>query len=192
MTLGDFFDLIRVYRGQAPLSSASLKESPGTGVIMGAQVLPGGRPSPALEARTRHGAALYKKGVVNLLVPTGGLGEYPPTEAGLMLGILSGEGVPDKAVLLEEKALNTWDSAVLVTEICRDQEIGAVRIITDPLHCVRTVWAFRKLGLVAIAEPAYNSPMWRKPWSRGSQLFREFGALAWYKIRHGAGLRSRL
>ena len=186
MVLKEFFDLLRVYRGHAP-SATCPGNAPDVAVIMGAQVLPGGRPSPALEARVRHGAALYRRGVVDLLIPTGGLGEHPPAEARLMLGILLDEGVPDKAVILEDEALNTRDSAVLIAKMVRARKFEGVRVATDPLHCVRTVWAFRRAGLSACAEPTYDSPVWRKPWSRRGHLVREFGALAWYKILYKAG-----
>jgi len=70
-------------------------------------------------------------------------------------------------------------------------ELGAVLVVTDPLHCIRTVAAFRRAGLRAAAEPVYSSPMWREKWSRRGQFVRESGALVWYRIRHGVGARSR-
>ncbi|MDP8939902.1 MAG: YdcF family protein [Actinomycetota bacterium] len=185
--LRDLWMLWRVYRGGS-LALAG-EAAPRTAVIMGAQVLRGGRPSPALEARTRHAARLYAEGKLDLLVPTGGLGEHPPREAVLMRDILWREGVPDGAVLLEDEAVNTWDSAVRLAEISRKQQIGGVRVVTDPLHCVRTVWAFREVGLEAWVEPAYDNPMWRKPWSRWGQLIREAVALVWYRVRYRVGSR---
>ena len=160
--------------------------------IMGAQVLRGGRASRTLDARVRHAARLLRSGDVELLIPTGGLGEHPPKEAALMAEILSSEGVPREAILPEDAALNTWDSAVRVARISEDNDIECVRVITDPLHCVRTVWAFEVAGLGALAEPAYESPMWRKPWSRRSQLVREAVALVWYRLRYGTMSRKRL
>jgi uncharacterized SAM-binding protein YcdF (DUF218 family) len=69
--------------------------------------------------------------------------------------------------------------------------IEGVLVVTDPLHCVRTVAAFEKAGLGAWAEPVYSSPMWRARWMRRGQLAREIGALIWYRIRYGVGSRSR-
>ncbi len=125
------------------------------------------------------------------MIPTGGLGEYPPKEADLMANILLSQDVSAEAILPEDAALNTWDSAVRVARICKDKDIGCVRIVTDPLHCVRTIWAFEVAGLGALAEPAYDSPMWRKPWSRRGQLFREAVALVWYRIRYGDASRKQ-
>jgi len=160
-------------------------------VVLGTQVLPGGRPSRTLEARVRWAARLYAEGEAGLLIPTGGIGEHPPSEAEVMARILREEGVPEDAVLLEDRALNTWDSARLVARMADRLGVKSVVVVTDPLHCVRTVAAFERAGLIAWAEPVYGSPMWSRRWLRLGQLAREMVALAWYGIRYGVGSRSR-
>ena len=180
--------LFDVYRGgKLPPMLGEEPESTRVAVILGTQVLSDGRPSRTLEARVWHAAGLYKEGRVGLLVPTGGLGDHPPSEAEVMARILREAGVPEDAVLLEERALNTWDSARLVAGMADKLGVRSVVVVTDPLHCVRTVAAFRKAGLMAWAEPVYSSPMWRGEWLRRGQLVREIGALAWYRIRYGVG-----
>ena len=183
--------LLGVYRG------GTLPRMPDEGagdtrvaVVLGTQVLPGGRPSRTLEARVRRAARLYAEGKAGLLIPTGGIGEYPPSEAEVMAGVLREEGVPEDAVLLEDRALNTWDSARLVARMADKLGVKSVVVVTDPLHCVRTVAAFERAGLNAWAEPVYGSPMWRGRWLRRGQLAREMLALAWYGIRYGVGSRS--
>lgn len=161
-----------------------------TGVVMGAQVLSGGWPSRTLAARTRRAAHLYAQGAFDLLIPTGGIGQYPPSEAEVMAGILKRCGVPESAVLLERRASNTRDSARRVAEMLRLRGIEEILVITDPLHCVRTIAAFEEMGIVARAEPVYDSPMWSKRWSRLGQLAREAVALAWYRTKYGIGARS--
>lgn len=184
--LRDLRDLLGVYRGErVPPACGDAGERPRVGVVLGAQVLPGGRPSRTLEARVRHAARLYEEGELDLLIPTGGLGEHPPSEAEIMARILRDCGVPDEALLLEDRARNTRDSGVLVAAIARKLGVTEVRAITDPLHCVRTVRTFRAAGLPACAEPVYGSPMWRVPWMRRGQLVREAVATAWYRVRYG-------
>ncbi len=175
-------ELLRVYGG------GSFSRTPGEGsvevaVVLGAQVLPGERASRTLEARVRHAARLYAEGRVDLIIATGGLGEHPPSEAEIMARILLEHGVPEDAILREDRALSTWDSARLVAKMARGLGIEGVLVVTDPLHCVRTVAAFERAGLPAWGEPVYGSPMWRKKWNRRGQLVREIGALVWYKIR---------
>jgi uncharacterized SAM-binding protein YcdF (DUF218 family) len=190
--LGQLGELLRVYIGRPSTSVPDgTRARPRVAVVLGAQVLPGGRPSPTLEARTRHAGELYVRGLADLLVPTGGEGEHPPGEAVVMSGILRKMGVPEAAILREDTARSTWESAVSVAEIAHHRGIGEVLVVTDPLHCVRTVASFGKVGLLAVAEPVYSSPMWRKRWSRRGQFVRESGALVWYRLRHGVGLLSR-
>jgi vancomycin permeability regulator SanA len=186
--LGELAELFRVYWGGSPGPG-------GTGsrvaVILGAQVLRGGRPSRTLEARARHAGEMYARGEVELLIPTGGMGEHAPAEADVMSRILRGMGVPERAILLEGSANNTWESAVKVAEISRRRGIKEVLVVSDPLHCVRVVAAFNTAGLMTVAVPVYGSPMWRKKWSRKGQLVRESVALVWYKVRYGVGKRFR-
>ncbi len=178
--------LFDVYRGRRCMLGER-SESSRVAVVLGTQVLPGGRASRTLEARVRHAARLYKEGGIRLLVPTGGLGEHPPSEALVMARILREEGVPESDVLLEDRARNTWDSAQLVAGMADKLGVKSVVVVTDPVHCVRTVAAFRRAGLMASAEPVYSSPMWRGKWRRRGQLVREIGALAWYRMRYGVG-----
>ena len=179
-------ELLRVYRG------GEFSRAPGAGsvkvaVVLGAQVLPGQRASRTLEARVSHAARLHAEGMVDLIIATGGLGEHPPSEAEIMARILLEPGVSEDAILREDRALSTWDSARIVAKMARGLGVECVLVVTDPLHCVRTVAAFEQAGLPARGEPVYGSPMWRKKWKRRGQLVREIGALVWYRIRYGVG-----
>jgi uncharacterized SAM-binding protein YcdF (DUF218 family) len=190
--LGELGELLRVYIGRPPTSVPDGRRTrPQVAVILGAQVLRGGRPSHTLAVRTRHAGELYGRGLLDLLVPTGGEGEHPPGEAVVMSGILQEMGVPEAAIVREDTARSTWESAVKVAEIARRRDIREILVVTDPLHCVRTVASFGRVSLLAVAEPVYSSPMWRKKWSRRGQFVRESGALVWYRIRHGVGSLSR-
>ncbi len=186
--LGELGELLRMYAGR---TSATGGRRPRVAVILGAQVLRGGRASPTLAARTRHAGSMFARGEVALLIPTGGVGDHPPAEADVMSVILLDMGVPETAILRERFAASTWQSAVEVARISRREGIGEVLAVSDPLHCVRAVSAFEKVGLVAVSEPVYGSPMWSKKWLRRGQLAREGGALVWYWIRYGVGRTSR-
>lgn len=188
--LGELRGLLGVYRGRSPASGGG-SDRPRAAVVLGAQVLRGGRPSRTLEARTRHAGEQYARGEVDLLIPTGGEGQHPPAEAVVMSAILRDMGVPEAAILREDTAKSTWESALRLAEIARARRLPEVLVVTDPLHCVRTVASFGRAGLLASAEPVYSSPMWRKKWSRRGQFVRESGALVWYRIRYGVGARSR-
>jgi vancomycin permeability regulator SanA len=121
--LGLLRQLLTVYVGRPSTSALDGKRArPRVVVVLGAQVLPGGRPSLTLEVRTRHAGELYGRGLADLLVPTGGEGEHPPGEAVVMSDILREMGVPEAAILREDTARNTWESAVRVAEIALRQD----------------------------------------------------------------------
>jgi uncharacterized SAM-binding protein YcdF (DUF218 family) len=178
--LRDLWELIQVYRGkelriEPPQAAAA--------VVLGAQVLSGGWPSRTLRVRALFAARLYSKGVVGIIIPSGGVGKHPPSEAAATAEVLRNAGVPDEDVLLEEQGRSTRDSARLVTKLARARGIEHVLVVTDPLHCVRAVSMFREAGLPATAAPVYDSPMWRSPILRRGQLLREIGAVVWYRVR---------
>ena len=187
---GELRRLLGVYLGSERATAAE-EERPRYAVVLGTQVLPGGKPSRTLDARVRHAARLHAAGRVDRVLVTGGVGKHQPSEAEVMARILREEGVPGEAVRLEDEAESTWDSARLVTDLAAEEGVAEALVVTDPLHCVRTVAAFRRAGLIAWAEPVYSSPMWRIPWLRRGQFLRESGALVWYRVRYGVGARSR-
>jgi uncharacterized SAM-binding protein YcdF (DUF218 family) len=187
--IGELRALVRLYHGGPVFPEGAAPGGSEAAVILGAQVLSGGRPSRTLRARVRHAARLYAGGEVRLVIPTGGIGRHPPSEAAVAARMLREAGVPEEAILLEEEARNTWESARLVAAMARRRGIRSVLVVTDPLHCVRTVGAFRAEGVPACASPVYSSPMWRKPRLRREQFLREIGAIVWYRVRRRVGSR---
>lgn len=187
--LGELRTLVRVYRGE-PVFESEAPEDAGVVVVLGTQVLSGGRPSRTLRARSRHTARLYAGEEVALVIPTGGVGKHPPSEAEVMAKILREAGVPEEDILLEGEAQSTRESARLVAVMARERGIRNVVLVTDPLHCVRAVEAFRAEGFETRASPVYSSPMWRSPGLRRGQFLREIGALIWYRMRRRRGKRG--
>lgn len=119
-------------------------------IILGAWVGPDG-PSPSLQRRTRHAAALYAQGVAPLLVPCGGLGRFPPTEAEAMRDILLQAGVPDDAIHLDPASTSTYENLINAKAILKPFRVANVIIVTDSLHAPRAVMTARALGFVAKA-----------------------------------------
>lgn len=187
----DLRTLLRVYRGEDVFAGPTPPAEPVAAVVLGAQVRKGEKPSGTLLARTCHAVGLYARGEVGAVIPTGGVGEHPPSEAEVMARILREGGVPEEKIWPEDRARSTRESARFVSTLARGRKVGTVAVVTDPLHCVRAVGAFRAEGLNAVAAPVYSSPMWRRAGLRRGQFFREFGAIVWYRARLWAGPRSR-
>lgn len=186
---GELWALVRLYRGEEVFQEDALAGDDGAAVVLGAQVLRGGRPSGTLRARALHAARLHAAGKVGLVIPTGGVGENPPSEAEVMAKILRETGVTEEEILPEEKAKSTRESARLVAGMARARGIGSLIVVTDPLHCVRAIEAFRAEGFEVGASPVYSSPMWRDRGERRGQFLREIGAVLWYRARRGRAKR---
>ena len=109
-----------------------------------------GRPSPQLQARLDHVITLWNAGTAPLVVTTGG--NQPGdrfTEAEASRRYLVEAGVPESAILLEDRGSSTLDSLRRVHDILAEQDITDILIVTDPYHAARSQMVARDLGLVA-------------------------------------------
>ena len=125
--IGELRSLVRLYRGGSVFPHGGAPDGVEVAVVLGAQILPGGRPSETLRSRVEHAAQLYAQGRVRLIIPTGGVGKHPPSEAEVAASILREAGVSTEAILLEEEARNTRESARMVATRARERGIRSGR-----------------------------------------------------------------
>ena len=118
-------------------------------LILGAAVWLGGVPSPTLRRRTLHAAGLWRAGEVQALVPCGGLGTHPPTEAEAMRRLLLSEGVPEDAIRIEDRSRNTHENILLALPLLAELSATEAVIVTDATHAPRARLIARRLGLRA-------------------------------------------
>ncbi len=144
-------------------------------VVLGARVLPGGRPSGAL--RRRIAAALAAADPATRFLVTGAVGDHPPSEARVMAGLLGAAGVPEARVVLEETGTDTLSSLRACARVLR--EVGATEVIacSDDYHLLRCRAVLRALGIRAGAAPA-----------RGTRAAAGTGPWLWALAREAAGL----
>lgn len=123
-------------------------------VILGAAVWADG-PSPTLRRRAAHGAALFHAGQGRVVVPCGGEGPYPPSEADVMQTLLVSADVPAHVIHLEDRSTTTYENLRNARAILRRLEMRDVIIVTDTYHAPRSLLVARALGLKArVAAPA--------------------------------------
>jgi vancomycin permeability regulator SanA len=150
-----------------------------TGLILGAAVWPDG-PSPALQRRVLHAAGLYHAGRISHLIPCGGLGLYPPTEAQAMADLLRSTGIPAGHITLEDRSSTTFENLRYALPLLTGPDVV---IVTDRYHAPRAAMVARHFGLNATLSC---------PSLKGSHLgqqvrsgLREIPALMlyWWKLR---------
>ena len=141
--------------------------------------------------RERAGAALYRKTGLPILV-SGGLVNGPPPVGQLMLHSLTEDfGVPVRWA--ELRSTTTWENARLSAPILRDAGVRRVYLVTHGWHMRRSLLAFRRAGIDAIAAPVRDDPWPRmqlqdliprvSSWSRAYLAIHEWVGNLAYAVR---------
>ncbi|GAB1693009.1 vancomycin high temperature exclusion protein [Krasilnikovia sp. M28-CT-15] len=141
-------------------------------LVLGAEVYPGGVPSPFLAARLEIARQLYADGKVGAILVSGDHGRWEYNEPGAMFHWLVGHGVPSQQIVLDHAGFDTYDSCA------RAHEIFGVRqaiVVTQSYHIDRAVALCRRLGVDASGVGDDTVRIYRQPWLHSS--IRERGAV---------------
>ena len=132
-------------------------------VVLGAAQY-GGRPSPVLRARLDHALVLWRRSLAPTVVVTGGTGVGDTTsEAAVGRRYLMQRGVPDSAIVMEDRGLTTGQSLDAVAEIMHDRPGRSVILVSDPFHMLRLALLARRLGMTPYTSPTRPSPISKSP-----------------------------
>lgn len=121
-----------------------------------------GRPSPVLRARLDHAAALFERGLADMVFVTGGrqpgdrTGE---TEASASASYLQERGVPEEAILWEPFGRSSWQQLASVAAVLKRRGLTDVLLVSDPFHSARVGAMADELGLDASVSPTRTSPI---------------------------------
>ena len=128
-------------------------------VVLGAAQYDG-KPSPVLRARLDHGIDLWNNRMGKILVLTGGKGAGDTTsEADVGRSYARKRGVPDTAILLENKGRTTRESMLGVAELLESRGIKTAILVSDPFHMLRLSIIGRRFGLTPYTSPTRTSPL---------------------------------
>jgi hypothetical protein len=111
-----------------------------------------GHSDPELAAmRARHAAGLFQRGYVPRLLFTGGplQDRVQVTEADYMAGVAASHGVPEGALLLERRAVNTIQNAQNSAALLADHGVvgglATVLLVSCPWHMRRVLLVSRRV-----------------------------------------------
>jgi uncharacterized SAM-binding protein YcdF (DUF218 family) len=141
-------------------------------IVLGAAAY-GNRPSPVFEERIRHGIHLYKRGVVQKILFTGGRGKgADAAESAVARAYALARGVPAEAILVEDRSRTTKQNLVEAQRLMRSNGLQSALIVSDPLHLKRALRMAEGLGMEALPSPTPTSRYrsWR---SKTGFLLRE-------------------
>ena len=128
-------------------------------VVLGAAQYDG-KPSPVLKARLDHGIELWNRKMGKLLVLTGGQASGDTTsEAAVGRAYARKRGVPEAAIVLENKGRTTRESMLAVADTLGKRGVRTAILVSDPFHMLRLWIMGRRFGLVPYTSPTRTSPI---------------------------------
>ncbi len=149
-------------------------------IVLGASVLPGGHASPSLATRIQRAVELYRAGYAPYLILCGGIGNNPPSEAQVMKNVALNAGVPEEALILEDRSHSTEESLANAKSIMDVRGWRTALIVSAPYHLLRAETLAQDLSMDAYAVPSRDRPTLTAPLVRSWYTAREAMALVWY------------
>jgi len=133
--------------------------------------------------RAARGAELFRQGAAKRILVTGE-GDAPIIRRHLIRA-----GVPAEAILIEEQSVTTQENAVLTAPILRRLQVRKALLVTSWFH-TRRAWAcfhhYAPDVEFHCVPSEYSWAAYRSPrLARFVGLYREYGKLAGYWLRHG-------
>jgi len=154
-------------------------------VVLGAAQF-NGQPGGVFEARLEHAVDLWKEGLAPYLIVTGGkLPADITTEAATARAWAIANGVPDEAILDEDRGRNTLESLDNVAAILRTHQLHRVVFVSDRTHMLRVLRMAKDLGIVAFGSPTTTSPTDLEADRRWKSIAHELAGLAAYYVGGG-------
>jgi uncharacterized SAM-binding protein YcdF (DUF218 family) len=146
-----------------------------------------GKPSAALRARLEQTLDIYQKGLTKHVVTVGGRkpgDEYTEAQAGRKW--LIGHGVPADRVTNLDVGSDTLGSVRAAAGLAHQRGWSTALIVTDPWHSLRARTMATYEGLTSWASPTRSGPMVRTRETQLEQIYRETGALLYFRVTHAS------
>jgi uncharacterized SAM-binding protein YcdF (DUF218 family) len=124
------------------------------GVILGAAVWGGNRPSPVLRERINKGFEIYDRKNVRILVLTGGGSPNEMTEGDVAKNELVKYGVDPKNLIVENSSNSTMEQLQYVRDLLfRDRKWKKIILISDNYHLFRCkqICSFNNISADAVS-----------------------------------------
>jgi len=168
------FYVAAVYRDILQQSNVDEAQPADAIVVFGAAEYVG-RPSPVYKARLDHAAQLYRRGLADLVITTGGAGDSRFNEGIVGREYLKSLGIPDSQLIAETQSSDTAQSARRVATILRANDFKSCVAVSDAYHLFRIKRMLGREGIKVYASPRPNS----RPqtfWKRQESAFHEIGS----------------
>lgn len=147
-------------------------------VVLGAGLRRDNTPTATLRTRSSRAADLWHQGIAPRVICTGAVPRLATiSEAEGCRQVLLAAGVPDEAILLENRSRSTEENALYTAELMQANNWNSAVIVSSRYHLFRANWLFNRLGIEAYTSPANVSFMRTPEYIR--LVTREIAALHW-------------
>jgi vancomycin permeability regulator SanA len=126
-------------------------------VVFGAQVHPDGAPSTSLRDRMKTAIGLYKEGLVNKVLVSGGVGESGFNEALVMRDMAVEAGVPELDVIVDSAGVNTEATVRDSRPFFEKADRPTALAVSQYYHLPRVKLAYQGSGATVFTVPAGTS-----------------------------------
>ena len=142
-------------------------------------------------ARAVRVLELYRGGLaprVLLAGPDGAHSKIRSAHQSWRASYLVAQGIPERALLYDALATNSWEEAVNTLALMREQKLASVLVVSDPPHLRRLAWVWGKVFdgsgkrfvLVASDAENWNAEFWWRTSVGAQTVFNEYLKLAYY------------
>ncbi len=134
-------------------------------VLLGLELGERDEPKPELTARVDAAALAYREGAAGKIVACGGVLEgHRLAEADVMAGMLQDRGVPDDAIIREDKSRDTMENLRNAAKLLGGAKGRRVLVVTSDYHALRARMTARRLGFRADVRGAalVHDEVWRR------------------------------
>jgi uncharacterized SAM-binding protein YcdF (DUF218 family) len=145
-------------------------------VVFAGGVGESGKAGQGYEERVQYAVDLYKRGFAKYLIFSSGY-TYIFKEPMIMQSLAVSLGVPEAAVILEEKATNTYENVKFTRDILMQKGWRKILLVSSPYHMHRVSLVAQKIAreIKVTYTPILNSLFYSHPDkdSRGRRIWKQ-------------------
>ena len=148
----------------APLKIIQVPQKSDCIAVFAGGVGESGKAGQGYEERAQYAVELYKKGYAKNIVFSSGY-TYVFEESSIMKALVISLGVPKDAVILDDRAKNTYENVKFTKEILEKHGWSSVLLVSSPYHMLRDQLVFNKIarGVKVIYAPIQNCLFYAHP-----------------------------
>ena len=144
-------------------------------IVLGAQVLPDGTPSVALERRLTLALQIYEERPQTVIVCGAQGDDEPAPEGEVMRAWLIAHGARAEDVVAETKSFNTRENLIFAREIMQAQGLSRAVVVTSDYHVARALALCGQVGIEATGAGSESKPeYWLKNHVRETLSWAKF------------------